>query len=109
MESDSCFHVTLYHSAGREYVSMHHILELLLSKVRKKGKIRLDTTKNHNLIQDTILESDKTQESITQESQGVSPFPAGDHKTARNRHDSITKKNTNNTNNKNDPQKKHRL
>ena len=34
------------------------------------------------------------------------PFPAGDHKAARNRYDSITKTSTNN---EKDPQKKHRL
>ena len=31
----------------------------------------------------------------TQESQEVSPFPAGDHKDVRNRHDSMTKTDTN--------------
>ena len=38
--SDSYFHVTLYHSSGRKYVSMHHILEFLVSKVREKAKIK---------------------------------------------------------------------
>ena len=40
-----------------------------------------------------------------QESQEVSPFPAGDHKAARNGRDSMVKTNTQ----KKDPQKKHRL
>ena len=39
-----------------------------------------------------------------QESQEVRPFQAGDYKTAMNRQESMT-----NINNKNDPQKKHRL
>ena len=39
-----------------------------------------------------------------QESQEASLFPAGDHKAAMNREESMT-----NINNKNDPQKKHRL
>ena len=44
---------------------------------------------------DTILESDKAQGSIlaTQQYQKDSPFPAGDHKAARNRQDGITKAN----------------
>ena len=39
------------------------------------------------------------------ECQEFRPFPAGDHKAARNRHDSMTR----NTNKKHGPQKKHRL
>ena len=62
------------------------------------------------MAQKTIWESDKknthTRKHNTQESQGVSPFPAGDHKAARNRQDSITKTNMI-INNKEDPQKKH--
>ena len=41
-----------------------------------------------------------------QESEKVNFFPTGDHKNERNRHDSMTKTNTNN---KKDPQRKHRL
>ena len=48
----------------------------------------------------------KTQENHTQESEEVSPFPAGDHKAAKNRQDSIIK--TNMKHNKKDPQKKQR-
>ena len=40
------------------------------------------------------------------ESQKISPFPAGDHKADRNRQDSMAKTNINN---KKDPQKKHGL
>ena len=43
---------------------------------------------------DTILESDKnTRKHHTQESQQVRPFPAGDSKAQRSRHDSRTKTN----------------
>ena len=45
-------------------------------------------------------------QTVIQESQDVSPFPTGGHKAARNRYRSMAKANTNN---KKDPQKKHRL
>ena len=48
----------------------------------------------------------KTQFNITNESQDVSPLPAGDHRAAMNRRESMT--NTRH-NNKNDLQKKYRL
>ena len=55
----------------------------------------------------TIWKSDKnTKKHITQESQEVKPFPAGDQKATRNRPDRTTKINMNN---KKDPQKKQRL
>ena len=44
----------------------------------------------------------------TQESPEVNPFPAGDHKAARNRKDSIIKTNVKHKDKKG-PQKKHRL
>ena len=83
------------------YVAVH---------LRSKGE-----GKDQDLIQSSTtpdpkyhLESDKsTRKHLTQESQEASPFPAGDHKTARNRQDSITKRRD--INNKNDRQKKHRL
>ena len=53
-----------------------------------------------------------TSKHYIQESQEVSPFPAGDHKAAMNRQDSMTDKTalqTRTINNKNDPQEKHRL
>ena len=60
-----------------------------------------------HLTRDTIWEGDKnTRKHHTNESQEVSPFPAGDHKAARNRQDNLTKTKPNN---KKDPQKKHRL
>ena len=53
-----------------------------------KKKVTIRNRYNHiaHLTQDTLWESDKiTREHQTQESQEVSPFPAGDHKAARNR------------------------
>ena len=49
-----------------------------------------------HLTRDIIWESDKknTRKYHTQGSQEVSPFPADDHKAARNRQDSLTKTNT---------------
>ena len=43
-----------------------------------------------HMTQDTTRESDKTQLNITNKSQEVSPFLAGDHKAAMNRRESIT-------------------
>ena len=43
-----------------------------------------------HLTQDTTWESNKSQLNITNKSQEVSPFPAGDHKAAMNRRESIT-------------------
>ena len=42
-----------------------------------------------HLTQDTIWESDKAQLNITNKSQEVSPFPAGDQKAAMNRRESM--------------------
>ena len=42
-----------------------------------------------HLTQDTTWESGKTQSNLTNKSQGVSPFPAGDHKAAMNRRESM--------------------
>ena len=60
-------------------------------KVRKKAKIRNEYNQVPHLTQDTTWESDKnTRKHLIQESQEVSPFPAGDHKAATNRQDSMT-------------------
>ena len=55
-------------------------------KVKKKAKIRNQYNQ--------VSQSDKnTRKHHTQESQEISPFPAGDQKAARNRQDGITKTN----------------
>ena len=57
------------------------------------------------MTRDTLWESDKNiRKHHTQESQDISPFPAGDYEAARNRQDSITKKNK-----EKDLQKKHHI
>ena len=43
-----------------------------------------------HLTQNTTWESDKTQYKNTNESQDVSPFPAGDHKAAMNGRERMT-------------------
>ena len=53
-----------------------------------------------NLTGNTILESKETQENKSTREPRVSPFPKGDHMVARNKQGN---------NNKNDPQKKHRI
>ena len=58
-------------------------------KVRKAAKIGNRYNQVLHLIQDTTWESDKTQLNITNKSQEVSLFPAGDHKAAMNRRESM--------------------
>ena len=53
-------------------------------EVSKEAKIRNRYNQVPHLTQDTTRESDKTIKQHTQESQEVSPFPAGDHKAAMN-------------------------
>ena len=72
------------------YVLVLEVRQIADNKVRKKENIR----NRHNQIphpaQDTIWERNKyTRKHHAQESQEVSPFQAGDHKAARNRHDSM--------------------
>ena len=59
-------------------------------KVRKMAKIRDGYNQVPHLTQDTTWESNKTTINITNKSQEVSPFPAGDHKAAMNRRKSMT-------------------
>ena len=65
------------------------------------AKIRIDTIKNHTWPRTPQGKVTKHNKHNTQESQEASPFPAGDHKAAMNRQESMT--------NINDTQKKHRL
>ena len=61
-------------------------------KLSKTVKIRNRYNQVPHLTQDTIYESDKN---TRQESQVISPFPAGDHKAARHRQDNVAKASTN--------------
>ena len=78
-----------------------------LVKSKKEGKDQKSIRVPH-LTQDTTWESNKykIKKRHIQESQEVSPFPEGDHKAAMNRQET---RQTRNTNNKNAPQKKHRI
>ena len=67
--------------------------EYLFYYQRKNAKIRNRYNQIPHLTQETIWESDKnTRKHHIQESQEVRPFPAGDHKAAMNRQDSMTDK-----------------
>ena len=65
-------------------VSFFHIL-ILWKKVRKSAKIRNRYNQAPHLTQDTNGKVTTSQLDITNESQEVSPFPAGDHKAHINR------------------------
>ena len=74
----------------------------IVVKASKKAKIRNQYNQVPHLTQDTTWESDKNtkqkyKKHHKQESQEISPFPAGDHKAAMNRQESMTnvKLNTN--------------
>ena len=51
-------------------------------KSKEEGKDQESIQSNTHLTQDTVWESDKTQENITYK-RAKSSFPAGDHKAAR--------------------------
>ena len=58
-------------------------------KVRKTAKIRKRYNQVPHLIENTTWESNKNTINIINKSQEVSPFPAGDHKAAMNRQESM--------------------
>ena len=66
-------------------------LPVFVFKVSKKANIRNRYNQVLQLTQDTIWGSDKnTRKHHIQESKEVSPFPAGDHKAAINRQETMT-------------------
>ena len=75
-------------------------------KVRKTAKIGKLYNQVPHLTQDTTMGSNKNTINITNKSQEVSPFPAGDHKAAMNGRESMRNTRHKNTN---DSQKKYRL
>ena len=75
-------------------------------RLKRTAKIRKRCNQVPHLNQDTTWESYKNIINITNKSQEVSPFPAGDHKAVMNRRESM--RNTRNKNT-NDPQKEYRL
>ena len=72
--------------SGDYWQASQNVKDALKVKVRKKAKIRNRYNQALHLTQDTTLESNKyTIKHHAQESQEVSPFPAGDHKATINR------------------------
>ena len=71
-------------------VFAHAQLHNSVNKVSKMAKIRKRYNQVTHLTQDTTWESDKNTINITNKSQEASPFPAGDHKAAMNRCESMT-------------------
>ena len=61
------------------------VLSRISSKVRKRAKIRNRYKQAPHLTPDTNGKVTTSQLDITNESQEVSPFPAGDHKASTNR------------------------
>ena len=80
-----------------------------MGKVREMAKIRNRNNQATHLTQDTNWKVTTSQLDIANESQKVSPFPAGDHKTTINRRARKHSKNKTEITYINDPQKKHRL
>ena len=68
----------------------HGQLHNSVNKVSKMAKIRKRYDQVTHLTQDTTWESDKNTINITNKRQEASPFPAGDHKAAMNRCESMT-------------------
>ena len=86
---------------------MMFVLSCIHVKVSNGAKIRNRYNQVPHLTQDTNG-SDKLTEDTTNESQEVSPFPAGDHKAHINRR-AQNIANTRQNKNIKDPQKKYRL
>ena len=80
-------------------------------KVSKGAKIRNRYNQVTHLTQDTNGKVTNSQLDTTNQSQEVSPFPAGDHKTHIYRHTQMHSKHKTEKTEKNiiDPQKKYRL
>ena len=71
---------------------MFHVSDMCMQgKVGREANIWNRHNQVPDLTQDTVWESDKyIQKHQLQESQDVSPFPAGDHKAAMNRRENMT-------------------
>ena len=79
------------------------------SKVSKGAKIRNRFNQVPHLTQDTNGKVTNSKVDTTNESQEVSPFPAGDHKAQMNRRAQSHNRRKTEKNNIIDPQKKYRL
>ena len=93
----------LYSRKESLHFSNHYYGLCVLSiKVRKTMRIRKRYNQLPHLTQDITWESNKNTTNITNKLQEVSPVPAGDHKVAMNRFESMRNTRHKNTN---DPQK----
>ena len=73
---------------------MSHLLMTKSYRSYAKTQVRNLYNQLPHLTKDTVWENDKnTRKHHIQESQEVNPFPAGDHKAARNRQDRMAKTN----------------
>ena len=88
---------------------MWRIKLLPFKEVRKRAKIRIRYNQAPHLTQDTNGKVTTSQLVVTNESQEVGLFPAGDHKASTNRSGMKAQRKNKNRNNINDPQKKRRL
>ena len=93
------------------YQGVHCLLRIKTTfRDRNKARKMVKSRKRYNQVthqaKGTEWESNKNTINITNKSQNVSPFPAGDHKAVMNRRKSM--RNTRH-NSKNDPHKKYRL
>ena len=82
-------HLTTLFLAKLEQVVNQYFERILslvtVNKVRKRAKIRNQNNQVPHLTQDTNGKVTNSQLDITNESQEISPFPAGDHKATINR------------------------
>ena len=85
-----------------------YIYDFIIVKVSKGAKIRNQYNQVPHLTQDTNGKVTNLQLDTTNESQEISPFPAGDHKTHINRRPQRQNKHKTEQKHK-DPQKKYRL
>ena len=97
-----------FHSLTKVWSLLIYIVSLRIIKVSKVAKIRKRYNQVPHLTQDTNGKVKNSQLDTTNESQEVSPFPAGDHKAHINRR-AQNIANTRQNKNIKDPQKKYRL
>ena len=86
-------HVTFNSHSQRRDIYYVKTQAKIVVKVRKSAKIRNRNNQAPHLIQDTKGKVTKSQLDITNESQEVSPFPAGKHKALINRRARMHNKN----------------
>ena len=75
----------MYTSSLQPSMSCESKLITAFFKIRKRAQIRNRYNQVPHLTQDTNEKVTTSQLDITNESQEVSPFPAGDHKASTNR------------------------